>query len=90
MAWYGFNFQWMFAHQGNPPQEADERALYFLAAYGFDFVRIPCDYNFWTTNFNYFEPDEVVFAYLDRCVSGARLSHEPEPAPRAGILHQPQ
>ncbi|MBZ0286085.1 MAG: glycoside hydrolase family 5 protein [Anaerolineae bacterium] len=69
---YGFNFQWMFMDQGNPPQEPDERALDFMAANGFDFVRIPCDYNFWTTDFNYFEPDEVVFKLLDRYLAACQ------------------
>lgn len=69
---YGFNFQWMFSYQGNAPDEPDERALDFLAANGFDFVRIPCDYNFWTKEFNYFAPDESVFAYLDRYLAACQ------------------
>lgn len=73
MARYGFNFQWIVSYQGAPPLEPDERALDFLAANGFDFVRIPCDYNFWTTDFNYFEPDETVFAYLDRYLAACQL-----------------
>lgn len=63
---YGFNFQWMYYNQGTGPQEPDEKALDFLAQHGFDFVRIPTNYTFWTTDFNYFEPDESVLAYLDR------------------------
>lgn len=69
---YGFNFQWMFINQGQPPQEPDERALDFLSAYGFDFVRIPCDYIFWTTNYDYFHPNEAVFAYLDRYLAACK------------------
>jgi len=69
---YGFNFQWMFWYNGDPPEEADEKALDFLVAHGFDFVRIPTDYNFWTTDFNYFEPDESVFANLDRYLAACQ------------------
>lgn len=69
---YGFNFLWMFLYDGAPPDEPDERALDFMAAHGFDFVRIPCDYNFWTKDFNYFEPDESVFGYLDRYLAACR------------------
>jgi endoglucanase len=64
---YGFNFQWLFSwHPGRTPPPPDERALDFLADYGFNFVRIPTDYRFWTTNFYYFHPDESVFENIDR------------------------
>lgn len=63
---YGFNFQWIFGDASQPPQPPDERALDFLAQYGFDFVRIPCNYWFWTRDFRYYEPDEAVLAYLDQ------------------------
>lgn len=69
---YGFNFQWMFYYQGQPPAEPDERALDFMAAHQLDFVRVPTDYNFWTKDFNYFEPDETVFAYMDRYLAACR------------------
>jgi aryl-phospho-beta-D-glucosidase BglC (GH1 family) len=36
-----------------------------MAEHGFDFVRIPCDYRFWTKEFDYLHPDESAFAYLD-------------------------
>ncbi len=63
---YGFNFQWLFGDANQPPEPPDERALDFLARHGFDFVRIPCNYWFWTTDFRYYEPDESVLAFLDR------------------------
>jgi aryl-phospho-beta-D-glucosidase BglC (GH1 family) len=72
MARYGFNFQWIFSYQGTPPQQPDERALDFLAANSFDFVRIACDYRFWTTDFDYFNPNEAVFAYLDRYLAACQ------------------
>lgn len=67
MTYYGFNFQWMYHWEvGAQPQEPDERALDFLARYGFNFVRIPTNYQFWTRDFDYLHPDEAVFEYLDR------------------------
>src|ERR1035437_4247226 len=36
------------------PWPPDERALDFMNAYGFDFVRIPTDYRVWTDGFDYF------------------------------------
>jgi endoglucanase len=69
---YGFNFQWMFAQSGSEPAEPDERALDFLAAFGFDFVRIPTDYRVWTPDFDYFHPQERYFAYLDRYLAACR------------------
>ncbi len=36
-----------------------------MAEYEFDFVRIPCDYRFWTKDFDYLHPDESVFSCLD-------------------------
>jgi len=67
MNYYGFNFQWMFSwNPGQRPAPADERALDFLTKYGFNFVRIPTDYRFWTENFDYTHPDETIFEYIDR------------------------
>jgi endoglucanase len=76
---YGFNFQWMLVDEGNRPVPADEKALDFLAAHGFNFVRIPTNYRVWTTDFDYFHPDESVFdavdTYLDACrARGIHLS----------------
>lgn len=63
---YGFNFQWMFVwHEGREPAPADAKALDFLARHGFDFVRIPTDYRFWTRDFDYLHLDEEVFSHLD-------------------------
>jgi endoglucanase len=69
---YGFNFQWMFIWRGGPPTPLDERALDFLASYGFDFVRIPTDYRFWTRDFDYLNPDEAVFESLDGYLAACR------------------
>jgi aryl-phospho-beta-D-glucosidase BglC (GH1 family) len=65
---YGFNFQWMYSFeaQAGKPREPDLKALDFLAAEGFDFVRIPTDYRFWTRGQDYLSMDEGILAYLDR------------------------
>jgi aryl-phospho-beta-D-glucosidase BglC (GH1 family) len=66
MPHYGFNFQWMFMRQETgKPQPPDLRALDFLAKYGFDFVRLPLDYRFWTHDFDYLHPDEEVLTCID-------------------------
>jgi endoglucanase len=72
MPHYGFNFQWIFSFDGKPPEPPDERALDFMARFGLNFARIPCDYRFWTREFDYFHPDESVFAFLDRYLEACR------------------
>lgn len=69
---YGFNFQWMYEGDGRPPEEADKKALSFLAEHGFNFARIPCNYRFWTRDFDYLRPDEMVLRYLDRYLDTCR------------------
>jgi hypothetical protein len=67
MPHYGFNMLWMFWWEpGRTPQPPDERALDFQAAHGFNFVRVPTDYRFWTRDFDYLHPDESVFEAFDR------------------------
>ncbi len=67
MPHYGFNFLWMYIwNPGQQPEAPDERALDFMAHHGFNFVRVPTDYRFWTSDFDYFHPNEAVFAYFDR------------------------
>jgi aryl-phospho-beta-D-glucosidase BglC (GH1 family) len=73
MKYYGFNFQWMFSWDPDQsPEPADEKALDFLAEFGFNFVRIPLDYRFWTHNFDYFHPDGSVFKYMDKYLEACR------------------
>ncbi len=69
---YGFNVQWMFGFGGQPPPMPDQRALDFMAAYGFDFVRVPTDYRFWTQGVDYLHPDERVFEAIDRYLEACR------------------
>jgi endoglucanase len=74
LKYYGFNFQWMCSWKPDiSPEPADEKALDFLAEFGFNFVRIPLDYRFWTKDFDYFHPDQAMFrtidGYLETCRS---------------------
>ena len=73
MTYYGFNFQWMFSKQKNPqPALPDEKALDFLNQTGFNFVRIPLDYRFWTQDFDYFHIDGAVIATIDQYLKACR------------------
>lgn len=70
---YGFNFQWMVSWKpGLPPAPPDLRALDWMAELGFNFVRIPTDYRFWTRNFDYLHPDTSAFAQIDRYLEACR------------------
>ncbi|MCL1845521.1 MAG: cellulase family glycosylhydrolase [Defluviitaleaceae bacterium] len=71
---YGFNFLWMFAkfEKDTKPTAPNLRELDFIAEKGFNFVRVPTDYKFWTKDFDYLNPDEKIFetfidVYLDEC-----------------------
>lgn len=71
--YYGFNFQWMSSWSPERrPEPADEKALDFLARFGFNFVRIPIDYRFWTDHFDYFHPDESIFGCMDHYLEVCR------------------
>ncbi|HSL46809.1 MAG TPA: cellulase family glycosylhydrolase [Anaerolineales bacterium] len=73
MTYYGFNFQWMTSWSpGQKPAPADEKALDFLAAFGLNFARIPLDYRFWTRDFDYFHPDELMFCWIDGYLEACR------------------
>ena len=63
---------WMFSMgRGREPGKPDGRELDFIAKNGFNFIRVPTDYRFWTKDFDYLHPDEKVFEnfdlYLDEC-----------------------
>ena len=70
----GFNFLWMFSKYQSTsiPQAAAQKELDFIAKHGFNFVRIPMDYRFWTDGFDYLHPNEAIFTtyvdqYLQEC-----------------------
>lgn len=66
---YGFNFLWMYAGDyGRKPLEPDLKELDFVAEEGFNFVRIPTDYRFWTKGTDYCHPDEEIIEYFDRYI----------------------
>ncbi|MEV0147478.1 MULTISPECIES: cellulase family glycosylhydrolase [unclassified Nonomuraea] len=70
---YGFNLQWMFWKEpGAEPAPVDERVLDAIASWGFDFVRMPCDYRFWTRGLDYTHPDERVLQVLDGYLAACR------------------
>lgn len=75
MNYYGFNFLWMFAKRRDEslPSEPDLNELDFVASEGFNFVRIPTDYKFWTKDFNYFNPDENILQYIDRYIDACNI-----------------
>lgn len=73
MTHYGFNFLWMYSFgPGQTPAPPAERALDFLAAEGFNFVRVPTDYRFWVKDFDYLHPDEAVLAHFDGYLAACR------------------
>jgi aryl-phospho-beta-D-glucosidase BglC (GH1 family) len=64
---YGFNMLWMFSKgANNEPQKPNTNELDFIAAHGFNFIRVPTDYRFWTNGEDYTHPDEAVLANIER------------------------
>jgi endoglucanase len=68
--YYGFNFQWMCS-TNHPVEDADTKALDFMASLGLNFARIPTDYRFWTQGTDYLHPDksfmERLIGYYNEC-----------------------
>ena len=44
----------------------------FVASEGFNFIRIPTDYSYWTKDYDYFHPDEKVLSVIDRYIAACR------------------
>lgn len=73
MIHYGFNMLYIFSQFDNqPPEKVNEKELDFIAKHGFNFIRIPMDYRFWTKGFDYMNPDERVFEQIDRYYEACR------------------
>ncbi len=70
---YGFNFQWLLADAPQLIKLPDERALDFLVACGFNFVRLPMSYRAWTKGVDYLNPDPAVLEKVDQCVEACRV-----------------
>lgn len=68
----GFNVQWMLVERGRRPLPVDLRALDFMAAHGFRFLRLPTDYQVWTSGYDYLQPDESVIACIDDVLAACR------------------
>ena len=86
---YGFNLQWLYTKR-TEPTGPDEKTLDALAAWGFDFVRLPCDYRLWSIDDDPHRPDERVLALVDDDPGRVPRPGHPslaEPAPRAGLHH---
>ena len=69
--WRGFNLheRFMLSLGREPYREAD---FAWMAEWGFDFVRLPLDYRFWTPQDNLREIDEREVEALDRAVEFGR------------------
>ena len=65
---YGFNFQWLLADEAALVRPPDEKALDFLVASGFHFVRLPMSYRAWTSGTDYAHPDPAVLVKIDRSI----------------------
>lgn len=69
MRQYGFNMQWMFSSsRAEKPEEPNYKELDFIAKHGFNYIRLPLDYRFWTTDFNYYSLNEKVLEMVDKYV----------------------
>ena len=71
MPHYGFNLQWLFNHDAGPTGP-DSRVLDTIADWGFSFIRLPCDYRFFTTAPTYPVADPRALDRVDRCVRACR------------------
>lgn len=70
---YGFNFQWSTSWEpGKVGQEANHRALEIMREHGFNFVRVPFDYRFWTLDSADYSFEESVFETVDRYLAACR------------------
>ena len=69
---YGFNMLWMFIFSGKKAEKPDLKQLDFIAKHGFNYIRVPMDYRFWTRDFDYFNPDENIFKSIDTYLSECR------------------
>ena len=68
---YGFNLQWLFQRDrgvGDP----DVRVLDAIAAWGFDFVRLPMDYRTWAVGGDPRRADEQVLGAIDAALEARR------------------
>lgn len=62
---YGFNHLWMYVDHSEQVLGPDLPALDFQHRHGLTYVRIPVNYQIWTKDFQYFQPDRGVWDTLD-------------------------
>ena len=67
----GFNLQWLYSKRA-APRGPDEKVLDAIAAWGFDFVRLPTDYRLWSVDDDPYRPDESVLALVDSALAACR------------------
>lgn len=68
---YGFNLQWLYTTRAGPTGP-DERVLDAMAAWGFDFLRLPTDYRLWSVDGDPYRADESVLALVDAALGASR------------------
>lgn len=68
---YGFNLQWLYTSAA-APRGPDERVLDAMAAWGFDFLRLPTDYRLWSVGGDPYRADETVLALIDDALAACR------------------
>ncbi len=71
MPHYGFNLQWLYT-AGTAPTGPDERVLDAMAAWGFNFLRLPTDYRLYSIDGDPDRPDERVLALIDDALAACR------------------
>lgn len=71
MPYYGFNVQWLFDQQAGASRP-DERVLDAMAAWGFDFLRLPMDYRLLGIDGDPYRPEERVLGLIDAALQACR------------------
>lgn len=69
--WRGFNLQGMFM-KGNSPGRFVEEDFQLISEWGFNFVRLPLDYRYWTDSSDWEKIVESELAPIDEVIAWAR------------------
>lgn len=68
---YGVNLQWLYTSTA-APRGPDERVLDAMAAWGFDFLRLPTDYRLCSVGGDPHHADEAVLVLIDDVLAACR------------------
>ena len=68
---YGFNLQWLYS-QRLAPAGPDEKVLDAMAAWGFDFLRLPTDYRLYCVDGDPARPNDEVLGLIDKVLAACR------------------